>query len=255
MAPRHPFRPGIIGLILFIALLVFVDAVVVPLLLHGRAANQDFYVLNLIFGLAALVMLVVLVLYDRVYARNIRRILAGEYWAHWRYLAGEWDRFMAQEQQRNRRIAGRGLLVFLGSVALLAALYLLLGAATDPVSLAYLILLGAALAFVLVLNRRRDYAGERAYELRHGGPAESYIGSLGVYQPNGYFALRGFDLQLVRVMLQPGNPSLLTFVRQSRMPGLPPTNVTHTFRVPVPEGRDDEAHALAQRFQAGAAVR
>ena len=246
MAPPNPYLRAIAGLALIVAAAVLVE---LGLLLFDRGSRAAPVValVSLAMGLAALAGLVALVPFARTRAATIACLFDGGYLARWRYETGEWERFIAQEHRRNRRLLGGAMLVLLGALLLVGIFYLLPGPSPQITDVIWLLFLGVALLVALAYN----IGSPTTYARRQGKTDETYIGAQGVYRPSGYFALHTRMRKLQRVTVRAGDPAVLVFVFRQMLIIFPnpfPTWITTEMRVPIPFGHEDEARALASGF-------
>jgi hypothetical protein len=246
MAPPNPYRRVVMGLALIVAAAVLIEP---GLLLFDRGSRAAPVValVSLAVGLASLAGLVALVPFARARAAAIARLIDGGYLARWRYEAGEWERFIAQEHRRNRQILGRAMLLLVGVVVLVGIFSLLPGPSPQITDMIWLLFLGAALLVALAYN----VGSPTTYARRQGKTDETYIGAIGVYRPSGYLALYTRMRKLHRVTVRSGDPAVLVFVFRQMLIIFPnpfPTWVTTEIRMPIPFGHEDEARVVASGF-------
>ena len=105
---------------------------------------------------------------------------------------------------------------------------------------------GLILAVGLVVSAGVRLAKRARYARRARETGDVTLGALGIHHPGRYVPLRGYNLRLVDVAIEPGSPAALRFRTASR--GQYGTRTQET-RVPIPRNREAEAEALAARFR------
>lgn len=197
------------------------------------------------------VVLLVLALYSRSFARAATDMREELFWLRWQYQGDEWARFeeyVWRETQRETRMARYftlGLVVIGGGVAGLASRDLLLGAVIGGV----LFLCG------LGVMGQTYLVGLHRYRRRHQAAGEVRVGPKGVLQPRGFTPISSFNLSLIDAKVEPlgePGPSMLRLVLGS----MTEDSITRTseFRVPIPYGRESEATELAYRLLGASAA-
>ena len=152
--------------------------------------------------------LLILAPWNLVYAQSLRRIVAGDYWAHWRFAPAELEQFAEREAERAVQESRVALWIGLGFSGVFSALF---GLLTGSLVVA-LIALGIGLSAALVPGARMVFGG-RAHRARwQRGELDLYISPLGLYlPPANYTPLSGFNQWLSRVELERGPPATLCF--------------------------------------------
>ena len=236
LVPGNPLRPFTLGLLAFLGLAVVAAAVLL-------AVDRIWALVVGVVALAVLITLPILVVFGRVYVRDMRRLLAGEHWARWRYEPAEWERFAAHEWARTRREARFGGIASRILAIVIAVFAALVGGSGSVALLAA----GLVLAVGLVVSLGIYLAGRARYARRGREVGDVTVGPLGVHHPGRYAPLAGFNLRLAAVRVEPGTPSVLHLVTKSWSQYGARTQET---RVPIPHGREADAEALAARFRA-----
>ncbi|WP_433362260.1 hypothetical protein [Streptosporangium sp. CA-115845] len=182
----------------------------------------------------------------QTHLRDMNRMLAGQSWAHWRYDEAGWKAANDIEgrRERDQRISYTApLFAVAAGLVLMAA-----GAAADVHGVAAIGVTIAVVALLFVAAAGTTELGRGTLMARVRPEGEVYIGPLGVYRrPGGYAALYapGFGLREVDfVDATRGTPAFLRFTVMAKGELRPLTDVA------VPPGREEEARALVQRFQA-----
>ena len=235
LVPGNPLRPFALGLLAFGGLAAIVAAVLL-------AVDRLWALVAGLLGLSALISLAIIVPFGRAYTRDMRRLLAGEHWAHWRYDGDERARFADQEWARARREARFGVPASMILAAAVGIFLAIVGGGQQAAALggALILAVGLAVSVGLLLAGRARYA-RRARET-----GDVILGSLGIHHPGRYVPLRGFNLRLVDVAVERGSPAALRVRTASRSQYGTRTQET---RVPIPRGREAEAEALGARFR------
>lgn len=198
--------------------------------------------LALLLTVVGLAGVVALLLFAQVYERDVRRLLEGEHWAHWRFAADEWERFDQQQSARDRREARDVLAWALVFGLILGAIIALLGAGIPGfwIELALLCAAGVWVASVAASYGWLDHRRRR----RDPDPMV-YIGPRGVHRPEGYVTLVGLGRRLARVKLVAGDPATIRFDVREATRG---SERQYDVWVPVPRGREGEGDQLVARF-------
>jgi hypothetical protein len=178
--------------------------------------------------------------YARKADRHLEAFRRGEYLAHWTFRPEEWSTFAAAEWARTQKTA-RWMPLWLGLVGGAVGLGLL-AAGAGVVVLAVSTLAGTALGWGvgrLLLSR-----GERARDARPAKP-EVYVGPEAAVVDGKYIHWTGYGVRLVGLTMVGGDPPVLEFeVRTSSGE----STTTHTHRVPVPAGREEEAEQVMEHL-------
>ncbi|MFI6451641.1 hypothetical protein ACIBF6_08790 [Streptosporangium amethystogenes] len=178
----------------------------------------------------------------QVYLRDMDRMPAGQSWAHWHYDEADWKAANDIERRRDRRNSYTALLVMMaiGLVCVVVGFAasedtaIFAGALTTAIGL-----VGMAIATTTTLMARSRPQGE------------IYISSLGVYRlPGGYAALHSPGVRLHKVDVVEADDEIPAFLRFTGMvQGRFGETSAKLAEVAVHSGGEDEARALAQRFQ------
>jgi hypothetical protein len=239
LTPGNPMNPVTLILLAFfgIALIVFP-----AIMLRAGLGAGSAVLIDVIILLTAALCLGFTLYLARRYDADRRRLLSGEHWAHWQLPTAEREQFVTGERERSHREASRCLLYTLVA-ALFGALVGWLQVETATGALLGFMALGAA--GLIVVATTYPWGGARPRE-EAANLGDIYLGELGIYHLGRYTPVRGVNLFLTGVELQPGDPTVLQFAVSSRgRYGLR----TNEVRVAVPAGREAEAAALAERFQ------
>lgn len=238
--PGTPFRGFTIGYLWFLLFCV-VASVAVAL----SPVNRVYIWVPACFLAGAVMVLPVLAMYSRSFARSLRRAQDGDYWVRWEYEGDEWELFEEyqwREAQRETRIARYftlGLVVIGGGIAGLTSRDVLMAGAIGGMLLLCGLLV-IAQTYVLGLVR---------YRRRHHAAGEVRISPSGVLQPRGFTPISAFNLRLVGATVEPSEvrgPSMLKLVVGSMSEHL--TTRTSELRVPIPYGKESEAAELVNRL-------
>lgn len=187
-------------------------------------------------------------IFHRTGKRHIARVeelTTGDYLARWRVEAAVWNRFVADQRSRSRRLLWILPLSTTGLVALILAWMVIFDDFDLSLGITALILgigffTGLLIALPLVLGKRSRYKPTNS-------PVEVFIGTRGIYQGGNFFDLQYGPIRLIRVEFIHGDPALLEFgVTAYKSYGAE----GDTIRVPVPQSRETEAQALVGQFGA-----
>jgi hypothetical protein len=243
VVPGHPLRGFMIG-----CLWVGATCLVACVVLAQLPVNPVWAIVAGCFAGSALVSLLVTTWVSRPLARDMRQIRQGDHFAHWRYSAEEWAHFEDAEWGQARRDAslapvfGAVLAVVMGSVAGFASGDLVTGLALG----------GILLAIGLLVAVTTWIGGRLRHRRRSAHDAEVYISALGVIQPGDYTPIRAMNVRLTKAEIVTGDVTTLRLTTESTTENL--TTRSHTVRIPVPRGREDEAAQVTRRLivEAGA---
>jgi len=181
----------------------------------------------------------------RRWRAELDAIGAGDFLVHWTYTPEAWARFAAAEGRRGRgRVA---LAAVLPAAAVLPVAHVTweegarLGGAWTHSGAALLAasLLGLLAGSAAVATRRRAL---------RGGPRECFVGRAGVYRNARYWPFASFGRDFRGAHFEAGPPAAVVFRFEVTTRG---GTMADDLRVPVPEGREPEAQALADRLRAG----
>ena len=239
LTPGNPMNPVTLILVIFFGLAAIIFPVV--MLAAGVGVGGAILIELIIIPTAALCIGLVVYMARR-FDENRKRLIGGEHWAHWRFAAGERDRFIVQEQTRSRRDARRYLLYSL-ILALIGAGAV--GYQTDDtkgVAIGFAVFGAAGLLVVLTTLRwGKATPREDATDLD-----DIYLGELGIYQMGRYTPVKGPNIFLTGVELIADQPAAIRFDISSRSQyGIR----TNEVRVAVPTGKEAEAAAVVDRFR------
>jgi uncharacterized membrane protein HdeD (DUF308 family) len=176
-------------------------------------------------------------------ASTLDRILSGkDLLARWTYRPDEWARYAGAEHLRIKS-EKKGLFIMVAVISLVVGVGFLLynpkgGAAVFAVLLGVVALCGLAAVLTTSSARRRN-------ESRVG---EAFISPAGVYLNEVLHAWSSMGARLEAVTYEEGAPPFVDFSYSfPRKGGRSQASV----RVPVPGGREPEAHGLVAHFQSG----
>lgn len=177
------------------------------------------------------------------YVRNVRGIRRGDYLAHWQYRNDEWARFGQHVEHESRRLMRLSPL-FGGVLGLFAGGLAWLGSRDLSTAL---LMYGIIQGLSLVVALQYWFEG-RAQRTVHG---DVYINTQGVLRPQGYLPISGLNISLVdiHVELAPTGVTIMRFTIGSLTERLEARE--QSFSIPVPDGCEDEAAALATRLLPG----
>ena len=233
----NPLRPFMLGYTWF-----NVAAVLVALGLIAFELSWVYVWLALMWPLGALIVLPIIWIVNRPYARDLNELRSGVFVARWEPSPEEWTRFEDAEWARARRDAklaptfGLILAVFLGAFTF---------AFTEDVTFAGLAA-GIGYAIGLAVAATSYLFGKLRYQRRDTRTGEVRVSDRGVLQPNGYLPFRGVNVIPIEILVEDGEPSVLRFRVGSVTEHL--TTREQEFRVPIPYGREAEATDLAARL-------
>lgn len=173
------------------------------------------------------------------YVRNVRGIRRGDHLAHWQYSSDEWARFSRHVERESWGLM-RLLPVFGGAVGLVMGEIAWLASRDIATALLFGILLGVG----LLVSVQYWFEGRSQRAVR----GDVYINAHGVLRPQGYLPISGFNVSLVDISVEPA-PTGVTVMR-FKVGSLTEHLVTRVqeFAIPVPDGREEEAAALARRL-------
>jgi hypothetical protein len=186
---------------------------------------------------------------SRPIVRDMRQILRGDHFAHWRYSAEEWARFDDAEWGRARREAR--LAPLFGLVLAIVAGGIAGFSSGDPV--AGLALGGILLAIGFVVATTTWIGGRLRHRRHSGSPVDVYVSALGVIQPHGYTPIKAMNVRLANAEVVSGEVTTLRLTTESTTEDL--TTRSSVVRVPVPGGREEEAARVARRLLIESGVR
>jgi hypothetical protein len=197
------------------------------------------------FGVVGLITGVTIIFAKRWEAKEVASLRAGQgVLAHWTYTADEWRHYAARERARARKL-------FIIIACVLAAVLLIpftqlalssrggFDRSTAEAMLVALVPVAFVVAIVwvvTVLPTRR---------LSREAPGDAYISPDGALIHDRYYPWTYMMSSLRSVRLEEGDPSVVEFTWTS--PGYR-TSQTHSVRVPVPRGHEDEARRLIAKF-------
>jgi hypothetical protein len=198
------------------------------------------------FAVAGLITGVTIIFTKRSEAKTIAALRAGEgVLAHWTYTADEWQHYAAHEQARAKKYFI--IIASILTIVLLVPLTSLVlstprGAMERTVPEAFLVVF-VPIAFAVALVWVVTVVPARGLSRTPWG--EAYISADGALLRDRYYSWSYMLASLQSVRLEEGDPSLIEFTW--RQPGYRGSQ-THSVRVPVPRGREDEARKLISKF-------
>jgi len=183
-----------------------------------------------------------------VAVRDIKHLVAGNYFIHWSYTEDEWRHFAETDWGRTKRNA---LLESAISMIAFTILGLIVGLLKGEGIRSFVVGLLVGLSGGLVIGPFMFGAGgylqgKKAYRERMAATGEVYIGPKAVYTLGVYARLAGWGTKLGWVAIEQGDPKTLSLI--SRHPFLQSSSTT--VRVPIPHGKDEEAKAVIARLSA-----
>lgn len=246
LAPGSPYRWHVIGALAALLLLLAgaaLDAV-------GVTSSRGLF---LLFTPVPFFVLLVYVVLNVKYTRDMERLLAGEYVVHWHYDGTEWRDFAEAEWTRTwRATRERATSKVTVVLSLLGGLIVLDGLAAQDVANLWrgigllgfvgLAVGGPALVSWLQYIRRDRLAGDVV------------IGPRGFWLGTRYIPLRGFGRDLAGTTVERGHPEVLRFSttngRTRNSSGyLPARRNTSDYHVPIPYGREAEADYVIRQIR------
>ena len=186
----------------------------------------------------------------RRYLDDMAKLARGEAWAHWTYDEQQWHTANAIEAARHRRgYASAYMMIGLGAVIAV------IGLLWDDPDAATFVGVGA-LCMVLGLAGRLATAwlsGSALLLARRERTGELWLGAMGVLRRPGRYSALAPTGPLTDVTLVVGPPTRVLFTSTARS-GHGATQQHHMADLLVPDGREDEARALVERFNAEVVV-
>jgi hypothetical protein len=197
------------------------------------------------FAIAGLITGITIIFAKRSEAKTVAALLAGQgVLAHWTYTPDVWQHYAAHEQARAQKyfiIIACILTVVL--LVPLTSLQLSSGGAMDRSLLEAFLVVFVPIAFAVALVWIVTVMPARGLSRRP--PGDAYISADGALLRDRYYPWSSWCVSLQSVRLEEGDPSVVEFTWTS--PGYR-TSQTHSVRIPVPEGREDEARKLISKF-------
>jgi hypothetical protein len=197
------------------------------------------------FAVAGFITGVTIIFSKRWEAKKVASLRAGQgVLAHWTYTADEWQHYAARERARARKyfiIIACVLTVVL--LIPLTQLALAPRGGFDRTMLEALLVVLVPIAFVVAIVWVVTVMPTR--RLTREAPGEAYISADGALIHDRYYPWSYMMQRLQSVRLEEGEPSVVEFTWTS--PGYR-TSQTHSVRVPVPRGHEDEARKLIAKF-------
>lgn len=197
------------------------------------------------FAVAGFITGITIIFAKRWEAKKIASLRAGQgVLVHWTYTADEWQHYATRERARARK-----LFIIIASV--LAAVLLIpftqlalsqRGGFDRAVPEAMLVVLVPVAVVVAVVWLVTVMPARR---LAREAPGEAYISADGALVHDRYYPWTYMMQSLRSVRLEEGDPSVVEFTWTS--PGYR-SSQTHSVRVPVPRGREEEARELIAKF-------
>ena len=182
---------------------------------------------------------------------------------HWQFAAHEWQQFLDFDKKKRQKEDTRALAVIAVIGAVILAVVLLVGplqAFAAFLIVAGIIAAGAGAHFLIQRKRYQRMETPRADDV-----ANVYITPEGIWTNGVWFdwgeqtAWRLTTVTAVLaelgIRLPPGAPSYLEFKCRGRAPGRHAVKINKKWRVPVPNGKADEAQAVVRYFDKPSAGR
>jgi predicted nucleic acid-binding Zn ribbon protein len=234
--PFNPQRRTAIICWIVTALLIF--AIFAPSI-FGMDGFNGGYAISFISLVAAITSLVVAVMYQGR-ARALDRILNGEtLLAHWKYDPAEWQGY-AEKEYKRQRTDKRNLFYLVAVISLVVGVIFTITHRDG--GWVVLEVLGGLLVLILIvieLTTRYDYMMNRKYV------GEAYISPDGVYLNRMLHLFRGWGASLDDVSYDEVEKFLAFCYSTPNRTG----RADYTVRVPVPDGKEDEARRVIASFQ------
>lgn len=210
-----------------------------PLFLVGGDTALIAGIVGGCFAFAAALMWGICWFYARKADRHLEAFRRGEYLAHWSLPPEEWSAFAAAERARTEKSA-RWMPLWLGLAGGAIGLGLLtMGGVVGVVAST---VAGAAAGWGV--GRLMLSWGKEARGAQPERP-EVYVGPEAAVVDGKYIHWTGYGIRLVGLKLVGGSPSVLEFEVRSNAGE---SSTTHTHRVPVPAGREEEAGRVMEHF-------
>jgi len=207
------------------------------------------YALQFVSFFGLIVAVIVVIVYSQR-ARRLERILSGErLLAHWQYGGEEWRRY-AEAEYRTQRGEMLGLLVVVDGMMVVIGLFFALvggeaGRAVFLGLLGFAILLALGVWLLPYLRYRRDASGT----------GEAYISPLGIYLNGSLHIWDALTARLESVeVVSSGAPGMTSILAVAYSFLTRAGRQTTTVRIPVPAGREHEAHEVAAALGAHTVV-
>ncbi|HEX2912827.1 MAG TPA: hypothetical protein VH186_18625 [Chloroflexia bacterium] len=210
----------------------------VPVLLIGFIAAVLFIIILFLGGIGFYT--------GREYVAQAYKIVAGEHWAHWNYQPNEWQRYQREEIDRNFRENTPPFIYLVTGMVGFGVLVLVINSSVQQGLDGRLLFCLICLIGVIIASFVMYRFFQKFQERRFNSPGEIYISSEGLYGTNGYEALHGFGIRLLKVELSEATqPEMLFTIERRQRHG---ESIVER-RIPVPAGKENEAMLLVERFQ------
>ncbi len=201
----------------------------------------------------ALALLLSMIIQHRHTAPQVRRLVQGEYWVHWHYMADVWQQrgsHTHQPAEETTLLAQAGNVVLYTGIAGAAGYFI--GALRNPTDQAIQIglIMGSVVLILSLLAAVNRY--RQASIPPSPNPVDVYIGPAGIYLPDRYVALNDRHHALISVQMQQAGDALLLLF-ETRLHTADRRIVSQSLAVPVPVGCEAEAQELVERFKAHSA--
>jgi hypothetical protein len=234
--PYNPQRRS--AIICWVVTGLFVFAFFAPYIFGMDGPNGGFAI-SFISLVAAITMLVVSIMYQGR-ARALDRILSGENrLAHWKYDPAEWQSFAEKEYAREKTDK-RNLFFLVAGISVVVGVGFTI--AHHDAGLVVLWVLGGMLiliAFVAFTTTRYNYWMNKKYL------GEAYITPDGVYLNRQLHLFRGWGARLDSFSYDEGEKFIAFQYSTPNRNG----RADYTLRVPVPNGKEEEARRVLASFQ------
>lgn len=245
---RPQLRRFILGDLLFIGVMIVLSDGLIALGLDRTVVFTATSTLILV----ALIVLMSALIQHRRQIPHLRRIMAGEYWAHWHYAQGEWrDLWSTAEMHaynHNPEATAAGFARTVGMYTLSAdAVGSMIGLFGNPLPQALQVgLITGGVVFVLsLLYALNNYRRSRKPLPRDA--VDVYISRLGVCLPGQYIPLVESYTTLTNARIQSGEPTVL--VLETQVGNIFSRSASPAIAIPIPRGRETEAQHVVERFQ------
>ncbi len=249
--PYYNWIYGSLGLMLLIGV---ASPLIVYLLRIANVENGDLLEKTLagalLFTLALVILLCVFM--GGIFDQRLRQMLSGDYWVRWSYSPQEQTAFAESEVSRQSHNAGKYAMYSLIFAVVFGVMFGLIGTGSGHGlqigAMSAGIVLGAGALLVVITYLDALSKEVRLLEGKEQQGGEGIINATGMYLFGRYFPFSGFNLWLDQVSLQEGNPPELKFRTLSRTRyGTTPNEI----RLPIPDGKLEEARGLVDKFKAG----